>query len=188
MSELDRYNQDIYNLIDEFVKREVLPETIAEQAKTVYRDFISQHYAWSRPKEHFAIACVYHAIRSEHLPYTLRGLVGENDIRNPSKTFRQICSETGNFPPLQEPEVFIDRIHTQLGVDDLTATRAKEIIKNQPEAALSGKQPNTIAAGAYYLAAQQTRHRKTQASISEVANVSSLTIRKRYTELANGAQ
>ena len=186
MSELDRYNQAVYSEIEQTVNVKDLPKTIAEQAKSVYSEFISHQDAWSRPKEHFAIACIYHVIRSEHLPYALQDLSEGKEISNLLNTFRKVCSETEQFPPVQEPEVFIDRIHDRLQMDDQTASRAKKIINKQPAETLSGKQPNALAAGSYYLAMKQSKYKITQATISEVVNVSSATIRKRYTELAEG--
>ena len=179
MEPIDQYEQDIHHEITK-----VIPdEDIKQEAKEVFSDFIAQETAWSRPREHFAIASVYFVVRKNNLPYTIRDFTDEEPNKINS-AFRRMCSDLETVPPPQDPPVFVDRIHNNLSqVDERVATRAKEILSQTSPEVKSGKQPNTLAASAYYIAANREGVKITQDLIANASNVSNATIRNCYQEI-----
>jgi transcription initiation factor TFIIB len=62
--------------------------------------------------------------------------------------------------------------------------RARQLLGNAKEQGVhSGKSPVGLAAAAVYAASLLTNEKTTQAAVSEVADISEVTIRNRYHEL-----
>lgn len=185
MEALNRFNQDVHYEIENVCQKAGLPHFVRKEAKEHYDDYINQENAWSRPEYHFAVAAVYFSVRENDLAYTIRDLKREeDDLSNLSNTFRRLCSELGKLPQPQNPAIFIGRIHDNMpGTPDKVAEVAKEIIEKTDPSVISGKQPNTIAAAAYYLAARVEGVSITQDLIGRHANVSSVAIRNTYRDL-----
>lgn len=86
-----------------------------------------------------------------------------------------------------KPEDYIVRIFENLKIDDYSilniAKRILEKVRSQGDAALrytNGKDPSGLAAAAIYLTCILKKYRRTQQQISEVANVTEVTLRQRY--------
>ncbi|MFB6202610.1 MAG: transcription initiation factor IIB 2, partial [Halorhabdus sp.] len=71
-----------------------------------------------------------------------------------------------------------------LDLSEEVTNRARELLDEAREAGiLSGKSPVGLAAAAIYAAALLCNERITQGAVSNVANISEVTIRNRYKEL-----
>jgi transcription initiation factor TFIIB len=67
--------------------------------------------------------------------------------------------------------------------------RASELLQNaKAQGVHSGKSPVGLAAAAVYAAALLTNEKTTQAAVSDVADISEVTIRNRYHELLEAEQ
>jgi transcription initiation factor TFIIB len=83
-----------------------------------------------------------------------------------------------------DPESYVPRFASGLGLSDEAEHRARKLLRNAKEKGVhSGKSPVGLAAAAVYAAALLTNEKTTQAAVSEVADISEVTIRNRYHEL-----
>jgi transcription initiation factor TFIIB len=83
-----------------------------------------------------------------------------------------------------DPESYVPRFASDLDLSDESERRARELLVNARETGiLSGKSPVGLAAAAVYAAALLTNEKVTQSEVSDVANISEVTIRNRYKEL-----
>jgi transcription initiation factor TFIIB len=86
--------------------------------------------------------------------------------------------------PVPDPQIYIDRFCSELGMNSDCKTKARELVKEADRLELThGKSPSGIAAAAIYIAGQLTGQIRTQRDIAEVTNVTEVTIRNRYKQL-----
>ena len=101
------------------------------------------------------------------------------DLSN--RKFKEGEITTGTISKVGKKYVFVD-----LGLNSETESRTREIIKKAEDYELThGKSPSGIVAAALYIAGQETGQARTQREIAEVTNVTEVTIRNRYKQLAN---
>jgi transcription initiation factor TFIIB len=82
-----------------------------------------------------------------------------------------------------ENDQYVDRYCDALGVSDAVNERAHQIIEVTEDGGLSsGKSPSGWAAAAVYNACLDVGEKRTQGELSDVANVTEVTIRNRYQE------
>lgn len=80
---------------------------------------------------------------------------------------------------------YVDRYCEELELDSKVRKAAYELLEEaEKENVTSGKSPTALAAGAVYWASSQEGVGINQDEVSEVANVSTVTIRNRYQEIA----
>ena len=83
-----------------------------------------------------------------------------------------------------DPSQYVDRYCETLELNDDVQDTSYSILEIAKEKAItSGKPPSALAAGAVYAAALCEDEQVNQNEVSEVSNVSTVTIRKRYKEL-----
>lgn len=100
------------------------------------------------------------------------------------RTSKQIASELGLDPAaFFDASMYVDRFCEELNLVPAVATRAEQILEYCSDAGISGgKSPTGLAAAAVYNACSEQDYRVTQSEISEVADVTEVTIRNRYQE------
>lgn len=83
---------------------------------------------------------------------------------------------------------YVDRYCEELGLEPAVQEKAHELLENaEDQNVVSGKSPTGLAAGAVYWASNQEGVGINQDTLAEVANVSTVTIRNRYQDLAEAA-
>jgi transcription initiation factor TFIIB len=83
-----------------------------------------------------------------------------------------------------DPESYVPRFVSDLDLSDEVERRARELLSTaKQEGVHSGKSPVGLAAAAVYAASLLANEKVTQSAVSEVANISEVTIRNRYHEL-----
>jgi transcription initiation factor TFIIB len=88
-----------------------------------------------------------------------------------------------------DPESYVPRFVSDLELSEESERRARQLLANAKEQGVhSGKPPVGLAAAAVYAAALLTNEKTTQAAVSEVADISEVTIRNRYHELLEAEQ
>lgn len=101
-----------------------------------------------------------------------------------TRTYRYIIRELGLEVAPAKPESYVPRFCSEFSLPDETERRARELIEGARDGGiLSGKSPIGIAAAAVYAASLLRDHEVTQSQVSEVADISEVTIRNRYKEL-----
>ena len=163
-----------------------LPEDVRETASVIYRRALEADLLPGRSIESVATAAVYAAARQMNRPRSMRELasVSRVDETEFKRAYRYINRELELAVEPANPLQFVDRIVTEVGLDDETRYRARELLRDaEGTGAFNGKSPVGLAAAAIYAAGQLTGERPTQSTIAEAADISTVTIRNRYQEL-----
>jgi transcription initiation factor TFIIB len=101
-----------------------------------------------------------------------------------TRTYRYIVRELKLEIQPADPEQYVPRFASDLELSDESERRARQLLRTAKETGIhSGKSPVGLAAAAVYAAALLTNEKVTQSEVSEVANISEVTIRNRYKEL-----
>jgi len=170
-----------------------LPKNVRETASVIYRRALEDDLLPGRSIEGVATGAVYAAARQAGTPRSLDEIaaVSRVDKMELTRTYRYVVRELKLEVKPADPESYVPRYVSDLDLPDDVERRARELIDAAREAGvLSGKSPVGIAAAAVYAAALLTNEKVTQSEVSDVANVSEVTIRNRYKELldAEGAR
>ncbi len=172
--------------IDRMASALGLPDNVRETASVIYRRALEEDLLPGRSIEGVATSCVYAAARQAGVPRSLDEI---NDVSRVEKdeiarTYRYVIRELGLEVKPADPASYVPRFASSLGLSDEAQHRARELLENAKEKGVhSGKSPVGLAAAAVYAAALLTNEKTTQAKVSEVADISEVTIRNRYHEL-----
>ncbi|MEF8857033.1 MAG: transcription initiation factor IIB family protein, partial [Haloplanus sp.] len=107
-----------------------------------------------------------------------------------TRTYRYVVRELKLEIQPADPEQYVPRFASELDLSEEATRQARELLRSSRDRGVhSGKSPVGLAAAAVYAAALLTNETVTQSEVSEVANISEVTIRNRYKELleAKGA-
>jgi transcription initiation factor TFIIB len=115
--------------------------------------------------------------------------VSRIDAEEFKRTYRYVVRELDLAVEPADPEKYVARFASTLGVTDETERRTRELLRDGKDAQVHvGKSPVGLAAAAIYAAARLSNERLTQSEVSEVSDISEVTIRTRYQELLDAAQ
>ena len=172
--------------IDRMASALGLPESVRETASVIYRRALDDNLLPGRSIEGVATASLYAAARQAGVPRSLDEVTTVSRVEKMelTRTYRYVVRELGLEVAPADPESYVPRFASDLGLTDEVERRARELIDAARETGvLSGKSPVGIAAAAIYAAALLTNERVTKGEVSEVADISEVTIRNRYKEL-----
>ena len=168
-----------------------LPENVRETASVIYRRALDENLLPGRSIEGVSTASVYAAARQAGVPRSLDELerVSRVDKMELTRTYRYIIRELNLEVKPADPKSYIPRFISDLELSDEVERRARDLIDAAREAGvLSGKSPVGLAAAAVYAAALLCNQKVTQNEVSEVADISEVTIRNRYKELLEASE
>jgi transcription initiation factor TFIIB len=172
--------------IDRMASALGLPENVRETASVIYRRALQDNLLPGRSIEGVATASLYAAARQAGVPRSLDEVerVSRVEKMELTRTYRYIIRELNLEVKPADPESYIPRFVSDLDLSDEVERRARDLIDAAREdGILSGKSPVGLAAAAVYAAALLCNEKVTQSEVSEVANISEVTIRNRYKEL-----
>jgi transcription initiation factor TFIIB len=172
--------------IDRMASALGLPETVRETASVIYRRALEDDLLPGRSIEGVASASLYAAARQAKTPRSLDEVsrVSRVDRMELTRTYRYIVRELSLEVQPADPESYVPRFVSDLGLSDDTERRARQLIDAaRGTGIMSGKSPVGLAAAAVYAAALLSNEKVTQSQVSEVADISEVTIRNRYKEL-----
>ncbi|WP_251343522.1 transcription initiation factor IIB [Haloplanus halophilus] len=172
--------------IDRMASALGLPENVRETASVIYRRALSDDLLPGRSIEGVATSALYAAARQAGTPRSLDEIatVSRVDKDEIARTYRYVVRELGLEIQPADPEQYVPRFASELDLSDESERRARDLLKTAKEQGVhSGKSPVGLAAAAIYAAALLTNEKVTQSEVSEVANISEVTIRNRYHEL-----
>ncbi|NIB99281.1 transcription initiation factor IIB [Halobacterium sp. R2-5] len=163
-----------------------LPKNVRETASVIYRRALDEDLLPGRSIEGVATSALYAAARQANTPRSLDEVanVSRVDRDEIARTYRYVARELGLEVAPTDPTSYVPRFCSELGLPDEVERRARELLGSAQEAGLySGKSPVGLAAAAVYAASLLSNERVTQSQVSDVANVSEVTIRNRYHEI-----
>ena len=172
--------------IDRMASALGLPENVRETASVIYRRALDEDLLPGRSIEGVATASVYAAARQASTPRSLDEVanvsrVGKDEI---ARTYRYVVRELGLEIEPADPKSYLPRFASDLEMSDEVERRARQLLDSAAEAGVhSGKSPVGLAAAAVYAASLLCNEKVTQSEVSEVADISEVTIRNRYHEL-----
>ncbi|SFF93885.1 Transcription initiation factor IIB (TFIIB) [Halopelagius inordinatus] len=172
--------------IDRMASALGLPENVRETASVIYRRALDDDLLPGRSIEGVATSCTYAAARMAGVPRSLDEITEVSRVEKSevARTYRYIARELSLEVKPADPEQYVPRFASELGLSDESKMRARQLLKNAKEKGVhSGKSPVGLAAAAVYAAALLTNEKTTQAAVSDVADISEVTIRNRYHEL-----
>ncbi|MFB6137251.1 MAG: transcription initiation factor IIB family protein [Halobacteriaceae archaeon] len=177
--------------IDRMASALGLPTEVRETASVIYRRALSEDLLPGRSIEGVSTAALYAAARMANNPRTIDEVaaVSRIDEMEFKRTYRYIVRELGLEVAPADPASYLPRFASELGLSDESEHRARDLLDAGAEAGItSGKSPVGLAAAAIYAAALLTNEKVTQSAVSEVTEVSEVTIRNRYQELLEAAE
>ncbi|WP_256299162.1 transcription initiation factor IIB [Haloarchaeobius salinus] len=172
--------------IDRMASALGLPKNVRETASVIYRRALAEDLLPGRSIEGVATSSLYAAARQAGTPRSLDEMavvsrVGRDEI---ARTYRYIVRELALEIQPADPVSYVPRFASELGVSDEGERRARTLLETaKREGIHSGKSPVGLAAAAVYAASLLANEKVTQSEVSDVANISEVTIRNRYHEL-----
>ncbi|QLG26223.1 transcription initiation factor IIB [Halorarum halophilum] len=163
-----------------------LPDNVRETASVIYRRALEEDLLPGRSIEGVSTACTYAAARMAGVPRSLDEISDVSRVEKDevARTYRYVVRELKLEVKPADPEQYVPRFASALGLSDEAERRAKELLRNAKQKGVhSGKSPVGLAAAAVYAAALLCNEKTTQAAVSDVADISEVTIRNRYHEL-----
>ena len=168
-----------------------LPKHVLEGASLIYRRAIKERIIRGRTLEGVVAGAVYVACREAKLTRTLGEVARASEVnkKEVGRNYRFLVNKLGYHIPPLKPGQYVTKFSNQLTMQGMVEEIAHKTLETAKEARLtSGRAPTGIAAAASYIASVLTGERKTQREIAEIAQVTEVTIRNRYKELAEKLQ
>ncbi|MFC7076016.1 MULTISPECIES: transcription initiation factor IIB [Haloarcula] len=172
--------------IDRMASALGLPENVRETASVIYRRALDEDLLPGRSIEGVSTASLYAAARQAGTPRSLDEIanVSRVDKDEIARTYRYVVRELNLEIQPADPESYVPRFASDLELSEEVERRARQLLQNAKQQGVhSGKSPVGLAAAAVYAASLLTNEKVTQSEVSEVANISEVTIRNRYHEL-----
>jgi transcription initiation factor TFIIB len=172
--------------IDRMASALGLPENVRETASVIYRRALDEDLLPGRSIEGVSTASLYAAARQAGTPRSLDEIAGVSRVEKDeiARTYRYVVRELSLEIQPADPESYVPRFASDLDLSEEVERRARQLLQNAKEEGVhSGKSPVGLAAAAVYAASLLTNEKVTQSQVSEVANISEVTIRNRYHEL-----
>jgi transcription initiation factor TFIIB len=176
--------------IDRMASALGLPENVRETASVIYRRALDDDLLPGRSIEGVATAALYAAARQAGTPRSLDEIAGVSrvDKMELTRTYRYIVRQLGLEVQPADPVSYLPRFTSDLDLSEEAERQARELLESaKSDGVHSGKSPVGLAAAAIYAAALLTNEKVTQSQVSEVTDVSEVTIRNRYKELLDAA-
>jgi transcription initiation factor TFIIB len=172
--------------IDRMASALGLPDSVRETASVIYRRALDEDLLPGRSIEGVATASLYAAARQAGTPRSLDEINGVSRVEKDeiARTYRYVVRELGLEVAPADPESYVPRFASDLDLSEEVERRARELLSTAKSKGVhSGKSPVGLAAAAVYAASLLSNEKVTQNEVSEVANISEVTIRNRYHEL-----
>ncbi|MFC4548792.1 MULTISPECIES: transcription initiation factor IIB [Halorussus] len=174
--------------IDRMASALGLPEHVRETASVIYRRAVEEDLLPGRSIEAVASAALYAAARQSDVPRNLKetARVSRIDRREIVRAYRYVTRELGLGVEPADPGDYLTRFVSDLGLDGGVEVRARRLLEEARDENVDvGKSPVSLAAAAVYAATLLVHgaDRLTQVEVSEVTDVSEVTIRTRYRDL-----
>lgn len=177
--------------IDRMASALGLPDNVRETASVIYRRALDENLLPGRSIEGVSTSALYAAARQAGTPRSLDEIAGVSRVDKDeiARTYRYVVRELGLEIEPADPKQYVPRFVSELQLSEEVERRARELLDSAREAGIhSGKSPVGLAAAAVYAASLLVNEKVTQKEVSEVANISEVTIRNRYHELLEASQ
>ncbi|WP_435098958.1 transcription initiation factor IIB [Halorubrum sp. N11] len=172
--------------IDRMASALGLPDNVRETASVIYRRALDEDLLPGRSIEGVSTSSLYAAARQAGTPRSLDEIAAVSRVEKDeiARTYRYVVRELKLEIQPADPKSYVPRFASDLGLSDEAERRARSLLDTAKEQGIhSGKSPVGLAAAAVYAASLLVNEKVTQSDVSDVANISEVTIRNRYHEL-----
>ena len=166
-----------------------LSSDTSNTAFVLYRIAQKKRMVRGRSVINMMAAAVYLACRKKELPILIKDIARVANITSKQlgKSVRLYLRNVKLSKDFHDPIIYINRLGDALNLTGYTRIIAIDILRKTRERGIViGKSPIIIAAASIYIASIQTGERRTQAQISNIAQTTPATIRKRFKEIIRG--
>lgn len=163
-----------------------LPHSVRETACVIYRRAHEENLLLGRSIEGVATAALYAAARQEGIPRTLDEvtIVARVDRQRVARAYRVISEALTLAIKPPDPTSYLLRFASELDCSESVHRQARALLNTVTGTTyMSGKHPAGLAAAALYASACLDGEKISQHEISEVADITSMTIRTHYRDL-----
>ena len=133
-----------------------------------------------------ACAALYAACRQEGVPRTLTEISRHSRYsrKEISRTYQVMVKalKLHSMPPL--PEDYLPRICSKLELSPKVEGAARDLLRAAQDVPLTNSVPISLAAAAVYIASIVNNERRKQKDVARAADLTEVTIRSRYKEMA----
>ncbi len=164
-----------------------IPKACVDEALNIYEQVLQKGLVKGRSVEAIAAACLHMACRKIGAPRSLDEIsqYTRASRKEIARCFRLIAKELGVRLPLSDPRQYVPRIVDQLKLSGEILREALKILDEARRRGLTaGKDPAGLAAAAVYIASLLRGEVRTQKEVAMAAQVTEVTVRNRYKELA----
>ncbi|MFB6145344.1 MAG: transcription initiation factor IIB family protein [Candidatus Nanohaloarchaea archaeon] len=183
-----RSMQKALSILKQMVSDLKLPRSLFEEAARMTEKAQERDVLKGRGIEATVAALVFILARNQGIPRTMDEVADAASIkkRKLGKTYRHILKEFDDIEKKPaNPEDFLPRYSEDLRLSGKTNARARKIIrKARDKGALAGRSPGAVVAAAIYIATLLEDEKINQKDIAETVNVTEVTVRKNYSEIA----
>lgn len=176
--------QQAVNILQIYVDKLHLSQSIAEKAMLIYRKALRAGLVRGRSIRSIMAAAVYAACRAMGAPRDLRELEKAYPVvkrKTIAQGYRLLLKHLNLKVPVADPAIYLNKIASKVGLDQKTVQEALRILQEAAKrGATVGKDPVGIAAAALYMACQETTQNITQKDIARAAGVTEVTVRNRF--------
>ncbi|WP_226022523.1 transcription initiation factor IIB [Halomicrobium salinisoli] len=165
-----------------------LSESIRDRACVLFESAQEADLLVGRSIEGFAAAGVYATCRTAGLARTIDEIVdaAQADGDELRAAYDALNRELGLPTGPIDPREYLPRFASELDVPQKIERRATELMdRAEEENLIAGKNPGGVAAACLYTAAREAEYDLTQRAAADVADVSPVTLRSTYQELAD---
>jgi len=163
-----------------------LPDSVRDQACALFDSAQSAELLYGRSIEGFAAAVVYAVCRTQSIARTRAEVVAASSatMDELNAAYDAMNRELGLPVGPIDPRDYLARYASSLGLGMVVENRAREHVSALQDAHLiGGKNPSGVAAACLYRAADEEGVDVTQEALTEVADISRLTIRSTLSDL-----
>ena len=179
------------NRMEMICSKLALPKSVNERAATIYRKALTNDLVRGRSIDAVVAACIFIANQQMQTARTVDDIAGVAELgpKEIGRTYRDIKRRLMIKTPVTDPQIYIERFCSELGMNSDAKTKATELVREADRLELThGKSPSGIAAAAIYIAGQLTLQTRTQREIADVSNITEVTIRNRYKQLVRALE
>jgi len=162
-----------------------LSDTVIERASLFYRKASEKGLIRGRTVKSMAAACLYSSCKDLEYSRTLTDITEQFAVnrKEVARSYRILFTELDFVGSIADPIKSITKIASKIGINEKTTRKAVHILNAaQDSGIVAGKNPEIIAATTIYAACVITGEAKSQIAISEVAGISTVSIRNRILE------
>jgi transcription initiation factor TFIIB len=168
-----------------------LPRNVIETSSILYRHALQKKLIRGRTIKSVVVASIYMACRQCGIIRTLKDVANAANItkKEAARNYRFLLKELKPSIPLVNPSGYISSIVSKLklmGDTERLALRVLSIAVDQRFT--GGRSPLGMAAACVYISCKLTGESRTQGEIAIEAQVTEVTIRNRYKELARNLE